>query len=54
MRSPRAAAAPRATPTIATARTRYAATQAYGPTRPKIYYDQYGNAVVPPPPAYSR
>ncbi|WP_293385827.1 hypothetical protein [Phenylobacterium sp.] len=34
-------------------RNRYAATQAYGPTRP-IYYDQYGNAVVPPPPAYSR
>ena len=31
----------------------YVAEQNAGPTR-KIYYDQYGNAVVAPAPAYSR
>jgi hypothetical protein len=32
-------------------RTRYAETQDRGPVR-KIYYDQYGNAVVSPAPSY--
>jgi hypothetical protein len=34
-------------------RTRYADEQAYGGAR-KVYYDQYGNALVSPPPVYTR
>jgi uncharacterized protein YcfJ len=34
-------------------RNRYSDEQAYSGTR-KVYYDQYGNALLSPPPAYNR